>query len=32
MATFAEITNPTPFGIFDSDDDFISDADKWLYL
>ena len=28
MATFAETTNATPFGVFDSDSDFQSDADS----
>lgn len=28
MATFAATTSPTPFGVYDSDTDFISDADK----
>ena len=28
MATFANTTNPTPFAIYDSDADFLSDADK----
>jgi hypothetical protein len=28
MATFANTTNPTAYGIYDSDTDFISDADK----
>lgn len=28
MATFSETTNPTPFGVFDSDSDFSSDADS----
>ena len=30
MATFAETTSPTPFGIYDSDTDFILDADSIL--
>ncbi len=30
MATFATTTNPTPFGIFDSDTDFISEADQMV--
>ena len=28
MPSFENTTNPTPFGIFDSDTSFISDADK----
>jgi len=28
MATFSNTTNPTPFGFFDSDSDFQSEADK----
>ena len=28
MAAFSAISKPTPFGIFDSDTKFISDADK----
>ena len=28
MATFANTTNPTPFGTFDDDSQFQSDADK----
>ena len=28
MATFSTISNPTPFGVFDSDDDFKSEADN----
>ena len=28
MATFALTTNPTPFGVFDSDTDFQGDADS----
>ena len=30
MATFSTISNPTPFGAFDSDTDFSSDADKMV--
>ncbi len=30
MATFATTTNPTPFGIFDSDTEFISEADQMV--
>jgi hypothetical protein len=30
MATFANTTGRTPFGVFDSDDDFISDAGSML--
>jgi hypothetical protein len=28
MATFSDTTNPTPFGFFDSDDDFKAEADN----
>ena len=28
MATFSQTTNPTPFGFFDNDSQFESDADK----
>ena len=28
MATFANTTNPTPFGLYDDDATFQSDADK----
>ena len=28
MATFANTTNPTPFGFFDSDTDFQNEADN----
>ena len=27
MATFANITNPTPFGFYDNESDFITEAD-----
>ena len=30
MATFAQITNPTPFGFYDSESDFVSEADKMV--
>ena len=30
MATFATTTNPTPFGIFDTDTDFVSEADQMV--
>ena len=30
MATFSSISNPTPFGIFDTDTDFISEADNMV--
>jgi hypothetical protein len=30
MATFANTTNPTPFGFFDSDTDFITEADSMI--
>lgn len=30
MSTFAQTTNPTPFGIFDTDTTFQSDADKMI--
>ena len=30
MSTFSQTTNPTPFGIFDSDTDFISEADQMV--
>lgn len=30
MASFSNTSNPTPFGIFDSDNDFVSDADKMV--
>jgi len=30
MSTFAQTTNPTPFGIFDADATFQSDADKMI--
>ena len=30
MATFSATTSPTPFGAFDSDNDFISDADSMV--
>lgn len=30
MATFATTTSPTPFGIFDSDTDFITEADQMV--
>ena len=28
MATFANTTNPTPFGLYDDDETFQKDADK----
>ncbi len=30
MTTFANIANPTPFGVFDEDTEFQSDADKMV--
>ena len=30
MATFSQITNPTPFGLFDNDSDFSSEADNMV--
>ena len=30
MATFANITNPTPFGFYDQEDDFKSEADSMV--
>ena len=30
MATFSTISNPTPFGIFDAESSFITDADKMV--
>ena len=30
MAIFSQISNPTPFGIYDSDADFQSDADSMV--
>ena len=30
MPTFANTSNPTPFAVFDSDSDFISDADSMV--
>ena len=30
MATFANTTNPTPFGVFDNDSEFSGDADKMV--
>ena len=30
MATFAQITNPTPFGFYDAEGDFITEADNMV--
>ena len=30
MATFSQISNPTPFGFYDSESDFITEADKMV--
>lgn len=30
MATFAQISNPTPFGIYDNDSDFINEAEQMV--
>ena len=30
MPTFSNTLNPTPFGVFDSDSQFISEADKMV--
>ena len=30
MATFSTITNPTPFGFYDSETDFVEEADNMV--